>query len=32
MTDPNPIFQMVFSAEAEVTRADDVPQDTIKEQ
>lgn len=32
MTNPNPIFQLVFSAEAEVTRADDAPEDTAKEQ
>jgi hypothetical protein len=32
MTNPNPIFQLIFSAEAEVTRAEDAPQDMGEEQ
>lgn len=32
MTSPNPIFQLIFTAEAEVTRAADAPEDTDEEQ
>lgn len=32
MTNPNPIFQLVFTAEAEVTRADNTQEETDEEQ